>query len=114
MQSENAVRQNQTTQCPKCRTDNPGEAQFCVRCHATLRYVCPACKHEQLQGGSCQQCGVDFAKYALMIQFQAKTEAQIERERAKQRSSLFKQALLLPVTGGFSLVRFLLGKVKGD
>src|ERR1700723_3009953 len=49
--------------CPKCAADAREVARFCPRCHATLRFECPACKHEQRKGGSCEKCGVDFVKY---------------------------------------------------
>lgn len=93
--------------CPKCGQLNPQDARFCSRCHATLQFVCPACQHRQLRGGMCERCGVDFIKYALALQFQAEGEARRERERAKSRNALLKQLLLLPVTGGWSLMKYL-------
>ena len=101
-------------ECPKCKTENAETVQFCARCHATLRYTCPACKHTQLHGGKCDQCGVDFAKYAMMLQFQAKTEADKDRERLKARSSLIKQILLLPITGGLSLLKYFRSQLRGE
>lgn len=101
-------------QCPKCKTENTEEAQFCTRCHATLRYTCPACKHVQFHGGKCEQCGVDFMKYALMLQFQAKTQADYNRERVKARNSLIKQILLLPLTGGLSLFKYFRSLLRGE
>ncbi len=100
--------------CPKCHRANPDSAQFCVRCHTPLRYVCPSCRHVQLQGGKCEQCGVDFAKYLAMMQFQMESQAQQNRERAKTRSEVFKQALLLPVTGGFSLLKYFRNRLRGE
>ncbi len=100
-------------QCPKCGNLNPDTVDFCTHCHATLRYTCPACKHVQLQGGKCQQCGIDFAKYALMVHFQAQTQANQDRERAKARSSLLKQILLLPLTGGLSLFKYFRSQLLG-
>ncbi len=100
--------------CPKCHHDNPGTAQFCIRCHATLRFVCPACKHDQDHGGKCDQCGVDFAKYTAMLIFQAKDTAAQERARTRERASIFKQILLLPVTGGLSLLKFFSDRLRGD
>ena len=101
-------------ECPKCRQQNPETAQYCLRCHTPVRYVCPACKHKQLVGGKCEQCGVDFAKYAVMLQFQAQSQAQLKRQRAKTRQSIIKQILLLPVTGGLSLLGFLRSRFRGE
>jgi len=100
--------------CPKCKTANPDDVQFCTRCHATLRYICPSCKHDQAHGGTCDQCGVDFAKYAVMMHFQAKATADKERARSKSRSTLVRQILLLPLTGGLSLLNHLRSKLRGD
>ena len=93
--------------CPKCGQDNPETIQFCLRCHAPLRYTCPACQHLQDHGGQCDQCGVDFAKYAAMLVFQAQTQAQRGREVLRKRNSVIKHLLLLPITGGLSLLSFL-------
>jgi hypothetical protein len=101
-------------ECAKCRHQNPETAQFCLRCHTPLRYVCPACKHVQRAGGKCEQCGVDFAKYAMMLQFQAQTQAQQKRQRSVTRTSIIKQILLLPITGGLSLLKFLRSRLRSE
>src|ERR1700682_2065652 len=93
-------------ECPKCRRENPETAQYCLRCHAPLRHVCPACKHVQQEGGKCEKCGVDFAKYLAMLHFQMKSQADQDRARLRNRSAIFKQILLLPVTGGLSLLKY--------
>ena len=93
--------------CPKCSQENTDAAQYCSRCHAPLRFVCPACKHVQTHGDKCEKCGVDFAKYAGMMMFQVKTQADKEHERLRQRAGFFKQILLLPITGGLSLLHYL-------
>ena len=100
-------------QCPKCQQDNAATVQFCTRCHAPLLYKCPACKHVQTHGGQCDKCGVDFAKYSAMLIFSAKDAAARERERTRTRTSIIKQVLLLPITGGISLVKYLLGLLRG-
>jgi Double zinc ribbon len=101
-------------QCPKCRHENPDSVQFCLRCHATLRYICPACKHVQDHGGTCDSCGVDFMKYAMMMQFELKKQSDQERAKLRNRSSIIKQILLLPITGGFSLLKFFRARLRGE
>jgi hypothetical protein len=66
----------------------------------------------QLQGGKCEQCGVDFAKYAAMLVFQAKNEAVSERTKTQERNGVIKQLILLPITGGFSLIKYFRDRVK--
>ncbi|MGA3166582.1 MAG: zinc ribbon domain-containing protein [Terriglobia bacterium] len=100
-------------QCPKCKQENAETVPYCVRCHAPLQYICPACKHVQSQGGSCEKCGVDFAKYAAMLVFRAQSEIGAQREHTRARTAVWRQVLLLPLTGGLSLVKFLLGKLRG-
>ncbi len=96
--------------CPKCEQESPEAAQFCLKCHHPLSVVCPACRHVQDHGGQCDQCGVDFMKYASYMIFQNKTQVQKERERMKNRNSMVKQLVLLPITGGWSLLKYLLKK----
>jgi len=100
--------------CPKCQRENSESAQFCLRCHTPLWYTCPACGHRQRQGGKCEQCGVDFLKYALMLQSQVRMQAEREREQLRKRSSFAKQILLAPVTGGFSLLKYFRSLLRGD
>jgi hypothetical protein len=78
-----------------------------------LSYICPACKHVQARGGQCEQCGVDFAKYSAMLLFAAQETANRERERTRARTSIVRQIILLPITGGISLVKYLLGLWRG-
>jgi zinc-ribbon domain len=92
--------------CPKCGADAREIARFCPRCHATLRYECPACKHEQRKGGSCEKCGVDFVKYIGAVVAGKKIEADQIHERIERRTGIIKQVFLLPITGGFSLIKY--------
>jgi hypothetical protein len=94
--------------CPNCRLENPETAQFCLKCHNPLRIVCPACHHVQDHGGQCEQCGVDFMKYGSLMIFQNKTQLEKDRERVKNRSAMAMQVVLLPITGGWSLLKYLL------
>src|SRR5438552_13547915 len=100
-------------ECPKCRHSSPETAGYCLRCHAPVRITCPACKHVQHHTGQCEQCGVDFAKYVAMLHFQLQAEVQQERARSQDRSAIYKQLLLLPLTGGLSLIKYLRSQVRG-
>ncbi len=96
-----------TVKCPKCGTDAREVARFCQRCHTTLRYTCPACKNEQRKGGSCEKCGVDFMKYIVAVVDAKKDSRDVEQERLDRRSGLVKHLLLIPFTGGLSLLSLL-------
>lgn len=95
-------------ECPKCKTANSDAAQFCTRCHATLLYKCPSCGAAQRHGGKCDACGIDFAKYAVMLIAQEQSRADREHEKVREKAAGWKQLILLPVNGGFSLVKYLL------
>jgi hypothetical protein len=94
--------------CPKCSAEEKDVARFCRRCHATLRYRCPACAHEQRHGGSCDECGVNFAKYLTGLVAAKKADADAIRDRLERRSTLIKNLLWTPFTLGLPLVRALL------
>ncbi len=99
-------------QCPKCGGDAREVARFCPRCHATLRFECPACKHEQRQGGVCEKCGVNFAKYVTAVVAAKKVEADQVHDRIERRTGIIKQVFLLPVTGGLSLIKYFFRQSK--
>ncbi|MGE5327060.1 MAG: hypothetical protein ACM3NO_08465 [Deltaproteobacteria bacterium] len=80
----------------------------------TLRFVCPSCRNIQRHGGTCDKCGIDFMKYAMTLQLEMKTKADQERARLRARSSIIKQILLLPITGGFSLLKYFRAKLGGE
>ena len=101
-------------QCPKCGQQNADTVRFCTKCHTPLRFECPACKHVQAQGGKCEKCGVDFAKYGAMLIFQAEQKSKKEHERVRRCSSFLKQILLLPITGGLSLLHYLFRGGRDD
>jgi len=101
-------------ECPKCHQQNVDTIQYCVRCHAPLRYTCPACNHVQLVGGQCEKCGVDFAKYAAMLQFRMTTASEQQRAKTKSRSALYKQFILAPLTGGLSLLKYFRTRLRGE
>ena len=98
--------------CPKCAADAREVARFCPRCHATLRFECPACKHEQRKGGACEKCGVDFVKYIGAVVAGKKAEADEVHDRIERRTGIIKQVFLLPLTGGLSLFRYFFGVSK--
>jgi zinc-ribbon domain len=91
--------------CPKCNSEASDAARFCPRCHSTLRFECPACHHEQREGGRCEKCGVDFMKYITAVLSTKKAEADAEHERSMKRSRLLKNLLLSPFTMGIPLIR---------
>jgi zinc-ribbon domain len=93
--------------CARCGQENPDTHDFCSRCHAPSRYTCPSCRHTQLHGGQCDECGLDFAKYAAMLVFQGQATTMQVRQRKKRRSEIIRQILLLPITGGWSLLKYL-------
>jgi Double zinc ribbon len=95
-------------QCPKCGGEVREVARFCQRCHATLRYECPSCHHEQRHGGTCEKCGVDFLKYITAVLVAQKNEADAEHSRLEDRSTLLKNLLFVPFTLGIPLIRRLL------
>src|SRR5580658_7510326 len=92
-------------QCPKCSSEARDIARFCPRCHATLRFECPSCKHEQRHGGTCEECGVDFLKYVTAVVAGKKAEADAVHDRVEQRSNLMKNILYVPFTMGIPLLR---------
>lgn len=91
--------------CPKCGSEVRDVARFCRRCHATLRYECPSCKHEQRHGGTCDKCGVDFLKYISAVVAAKQAEADAIHEKIERRSSLMKNLLYTPFTLGIPLLR---------
>lgn len=100
--------------CAKCSTEAPDTAKFCPRCHTPLSFECPACHHKQPHGGKCDQCGVDFIKYASAIVFANKAQAEAEHERLGQRSTLLKHLLLAPLTGGLPLIKHFFNSARKD
>jgi len=99
--------------CPKCNAEARDIARFCPRCHATLRYTCPSCKHEQRQGGTCEKCGVDFLKYIGAVVSAKQAEADMVHERLESRSSFLKNILLMPFNLGIPLLRQLFVGSRG-
>jgi Double zinc ribbon len=100
--------------CSKCQHENPETARFCLRCHTPLRFICPACHHEQQHGGQCDKCGTDFLKYAMMLEFRMKSQAEKDRQKLRTRAGILKQILLLPITGGFSLLKYVSSRLRGE
>lgn len=91
---------------------NGDTERFCRRCHATLLFKCPSCGATQRHGGTCDKCGVDFAKYAFMLVAQEQTRVSNEREKQVEKAAIWKQIILLPITGGYSLIRFFLNRSR--
>lgn len=99
-----ATADQRTVKCPKCGASAREVARFCQRCHMTLRFSCPACKHEQRTGSTCEKCGVDFLKYIVAVVDAKKQSRDAEQERFDRRTSLVKNILAIPLTGGLSLL----------
>lgn len=95
--------------CPKCSSEARDIARFCPRCHATLRFECPSCHHEQRHGGACDKCGVNFLKYVLAVVSAKKADADALNERIERRSNLLTNMLTVPLNGGLPLIRQLFG-----
>jgi len=58
--------------CPKCQTDNPEEADFCIECGNPIEFHCPKCRAKTPhQGKFCMKCGHNLAepKEALPIDY---------------------------------------------
>jgi hypothetical protein len=92
--------------CPKCGREARDVARFCRQCHATLRYQCPSCRHEQRQGGVCESCGIDFLKYIAAVVAGKQPETDVINDRLERRSTLLKNVLWVPLTGVLSLLRY--------
>jgi predicted RNA-binding Zn-ribbon protein involved in translation (DUF1610 family) len=97
-----------TVKCPKCGATVREIARFCQRCHNTMRYECPACGHQQRTGGNCEKCGINFIKYVTAVVAAKQAEADAIHDKIEQRSTLIKNLLFIPFTGGISLLRQLL------
>jgi predicted amidophosphoribosyltransferase len=97
-----------TVKCPKCDAMVREIARFCQRCHNTMRYECPACGHQQRTGGNCEKCGINFIKYVTAVVAAKQAEADAIHDKIEQRSTLIKNLLFIPFTGGISLLRQLL------
>lgn len=91
--------------CPKCGAEARDVARFCQRCHATLRFSCPSCGHEQRVGGVCEKCGTNFLKYINAVVAMKKVAADAAQDRFERRSGFLANILLIPLTGGLSLLR---------
>lgn len=100
--------QQATVKCPKCGATVRAIARFCQRCHNTMRYECPACGQQQRTGGKCEKCGINFIKYVTAVVAAKQAEADAIHDKIEQRSTLMKNLLFIPFTGGISLIRQLL------
>jgi hypothetical protein len=55
-----------------------------------------------------------LAKYAAMFAFQAQQGVQEKRSRARERASLAMHILLIPLTGGLSLLKYIFSRFRRD
>jgi len=52
--------------CPKCQSDNPQEADFCIECGALMEFHCPKCEViTPATGKFCKKCGADLRESRL-------------------------------------------------
>ena len=50
-------------QCPKCNTENPEDARFCLKCGEEVALVCPECGRELPPHAEfCISCGAKLAE----------------------------------------------------
>jgi hypothetical protein len=97
-------------ECTRCHHLNAESIEFCTCCHQTLLYKCPHCWHLQARSGTCEKCGCNFGIYwSSYLERTAKERDRVEVERVKSALSILLQILLIPLTGGRALVRFVLG-----
>lgn len=67
-----------------------------------------------MRGGACEACGVDFVKYGMMELAALQTDLARGRERAKSRAALVKSLVLVPLTGGLSLLKYFRERRRSD
>ncbi len=79
-----------------------------------MRYTCPACAHVQTHGGQCEACGVDFVKYGMARLAAMQIDLERAREKTKGRAALLKSLALVPLTGGFSLLKYFRDRRRVD
>lgn len=73
-----------------------------------MRYECPACGHQQRTGGNCDKCEINFIKYVGAVVAGKRAQADAIHDKIEQRSTLLKNLLFIPFTGGITLIRQLL------
>ena len=72
--------------CPKCQTQNPAAARFCIECGQPIEVICPKCDTVTPAGGKfCMRCGYNLgvAQEAGPIDF---TQPQTYTPKLKQSS----------------------------
>ena len=48
--------------CPKCRSENPDDAKFCIECGSPIEFRCPKCgSTTPVKGKFCKECGQDLS-----------------------------------------------------
>ena len=81
--------------CPRCDTENTGDARTCEACGALLTLPCPACGAlNPLETSTCVVCSQTLATVdALFQRITTKTEEQLRRARDKgQRIKVQEEA----------------------
>lgn len=50
--------------CPKCKTNNPEEAIFCINCGQKMKVICPKCKTpNKSDSPKCKNCSLTLIRY---------------------------------------------------
>src|SRR5829696_7445441 len=78
--------------CPKCATENPERARFCMSCGAELSPLCPECGAENPAGAKfCMECGTGLsgASPATSTQAPAAGETEAPPEERRQATIVF-------------------------
>lgn len=83
-----------TKKCPNCKTTNPENADFCIKCGNLLRdkKFCPNCGTENLPKSQfCQKCGKSFLNHDVS---RDKEYLQVLKKQEKHSKDM-KQALFV-------------------
>jgi class 3 adenylate cyclase/tetratricopeptide (TPR) repeat protein len=49
--------------CPKCQSENPADAEFCIECGSSIEFHCPKCgTATPVRGKFCKKCGLPLGE----------------------------------------------------
>jgi tetratricopeptide (TPR) repeat protein len=80
--------------CPRCQTDNPSTARFCLNCGESLKPLCPRCGAElPVNAKFCFQCGLSLSEARSTAVPPVLATSALERQlSALQAAGLVKSA----------------------